>query len=415
MRRLGSARDSAESLADRIARESYGRLMAYITCRTHDVAAAEDALSEAFTSALQTWPATGCPNNPEAWLLTVARRKYTDQIRRKDRQAKSTDELRLRVYDLDQVPIGEIPDRRLALMFACAHPAIESWVHAPLILQTVLGLDAASIAETFLTSTSAMSKRLVRAKEKIHLAGIAFVVPEKAEIGERLDAVLEAVYAAFTRRAHVATLANKGKDDLAEEALFLGRLLCDLLPSEPEVLGLLALMLFSQARKKAFRTQAGDYVPLDDQNRALWDWHVIDEAEAVLRRAHIVHKPGRYQLEAALQSAHIYRLRTGHNTWSDIVLLYDELCRLTGSTVAEINRAMAVAEVSGPSAGLAAMPAGDKHIAGYQPYWAARAELFVRQGSPEAARHAYEQAQALEPDPAVKRYLQKRAEEIRKT
>jgi len=295
-------------------------------------------------------------------------------------------------------------------VFVCSHPAIEPGIRAPLILQVILGLDAKAIASAFLTSPAAMSKRLVRAKEKIRQAGIPFRVPEREELPSRLDAVLDAVYAAFAEGWTDPAGTDVARRDLTEEAMFLAQLVTELLPEEPEALGLLALMLHAEARRRARRGASGEYVPLAEQDLALWDLRMIDEAEALLRRASALGVIGRYQLEGALQSAHVDRYRTGRTNWAEVVRLYDALFALSGSPVVAINRALAVAELQGASAALNAMPdvSTDARLAEYQPYWAARAELLVKTGSNEEARRAYEIAIGLERDPAVRRFLQKR-------
>jgi predicted RNA polymerase sigma factor len=400
----------AHSVAGTVARRSYGKLVAFLAFRCGDVAAAEDALSEAFAAALESWPEQGCPANPEAWLLTVARRKSIDALRR---NARIDDDA-----DLDQLASaagdgGEIPDRRLALMFACAHPSIDATIHAPLMLQAILGLDAKAIASAFLVSPDAMGKRLVRAKQKIRQAGIPFRVPERQELPDRLGAVLEAIYAAFTE-GWSDPLGNDGAgNDLTGEALFLAELVNELLPGEPEALGLLALMLHSQARRPARRNALGEYVPLAQQDQSLWDSTMIARAESLLFIASQSGVVGRYQLEAAVQSAHVERCRTGRANWDAVLRLYDGLLALTGSPVVAVNRALAVGELHGPRAALEVLPhANDKHLAEYQPYWAARAELLRRAGEAQEARQALEIAIGLAGDAAVRRYLEGRRQEF---
>jgi RNA polymerase sigma-70 factor (ECF subfamily) len=401
----------ARSTADAVARRSYSKLVAFLAARTRDVAAAEDALSEAFAAALADWPRNGCPANPEAWLLTVARRKGIDFARRRKTGEIASEELQCVAEVLGSCSAdAEIPDRRLALMFACAHPAIEAGIRAPLILQVVLGLDAATIASAFLISPATMGQRLVRAKSKIRQAGIPFRVPEREELPARLDTVLAAIYAAFAEGWTDPGGADVARRDLTAEALFLARLITELLPDEPEGLGLLALMLHAGARRRARRSDDGEYIPLAEQDLELWDAQMIGEAESLLRQASALASIGRYQLEAALQSAHVYRCRTGHANWSEVVQLYDALLALAGSPVVAINRALALAEIHGASAGLAALQAvaTDARLAEYQPYWAARAELLSKSGAHSEAREAYEIAIGLERDPSVRRFLQQR-------
>jgi RNA polymerase sigma-70 factor (ECF subfamily) len=401
-----AARDAAEN----VARRSYGKLVAYLSARSRDVAAAEDALSEAFAAALADWPVNGIPQSPEAWLLAVARRKAIDAARRRQSGEENAAQVRLMAEELEAAIPSDIPDQRLALMFACAHPAIDAGIRAPLILQTILGFDAATIASAFLVAPATMGQRLARAKNKIREAGIPFRVPERAELAGRLDAVLAAIYAAFTEGWSDPAGTEARRRNLAEEGIWLGRLVVSLLPDEPEALGLLALMLFAEARRGARRNAAGDYVPLAEQDTAAWDAVLIDEAEAALRRASAFGVFGRYQLEAAVQSAHVVRRLTGTADWAAIERLYDALFALTGSPVVAINRAAAVAERQGAAAGLAQLDAlaDDARLADYQPYWAARAGLLARMGNAVEAASAYERAIGLESDPAVRRFLQAR-------
>jgi RNA polymerase sigma-70 factor (ECF subfamily) len=402
--------EQARNTADAVARRSYGKLVAFLAARTHDVAAAEDALSEAFASALTDWPVNGCPRNPEAWLLTVARRKTIDVFRAARRHDESSEELTLIEAALAAPAPEEIPDDRLAMMFACAHPSIDAATRAPLILQAVLGLDAKKIASAFLASPAAMSKRLVRAKDKIRQAGIPIRVPAREELPARLDTVLNAIYAAFSEGWTDPAGADAARRDLTDEALYLSRLVAALLPDEPEALGLLALMLHAEARRRARRNASGEFVPLAEQDQQLWDHAQIAEAESLLHRASALGRIGRFQLEAAVQSAHVDRCRTRAASWPHIVELYHALYALTGSPVVLINRALAIAEVDGPAAGLAAMPdeSADARLTEYQPYWAARSDLLSRTGAGAEARRALEIAIGLERDPAVRQFLERR-------
>jgi RNA polymerase sigma-70 factor (ECF subfamily) len=402
--------EQARAATEEVARRSYGKLVAFLAARTRDVAAAEDALSEAFASALTDWPRNGCPRNPERWLLTVARRKTIDMFRASQRHPSSPDDLELIEAVLAAPAESEIPDERLAMMFACAHPSIDAATRAPLILQAILGLDAKRIASAFLSSPAAMGKRLVRAKEKIRQAGIPFRVPGRDELPARLDTVLNAIYAAFSEGWTDPSGADAARRELTGEALYLSRLVVSLLPQEPEALGLLALMLHAEARRRARRSNAGEFVPLAEQDQLLWDHAQIAEAESLLHRASSMRRIGRFQLEAAVQSAHVDRCRTGTANWSHVAELYDALFSLTGSPVVLINRALAIAEVHGAAAGLNAMPdqSTDPRLTEYQPYWAARSELLARTGSYAEARSANEIAIGLERDPAVRRFLERR-------
>jgi RNA polymerase sigma-70 factor (ECF subfamily) len=408
--------DDVRATAEAVARRSYGKLVAFLAARTRDVAAAEDALSEAFAAALIDWPAGEIPANPEAWLMTVARRRMIDAARRRRSGEDATAHLKLMAEELEAAAetASDIPDERLALMFACAHPSIEPGIRAPLILQSILGFDAATIASAFLIAPATMSQRLVRAKSKIRQAGVPFRVPEHADLRERLDSVLEAIYAAFAEGWTDPAGTEARRRNLAEEGIWLGRLVASLMPSEPEALGLLALMLHAEARRGARRNAQGDYVPLAEQDPAAWSAPLIEEAEALLHRASTMGAIGRFQLEAAVQSAHVVRRRTGVADWAAIEQLYDALLAVTGSPVVAINRAIAVAETQGPKAGLAALDAlaDDARLADYQPYWAARAGLLARVGQIDAADHTYQRAIGLEADPAVRRFLQQRLAQL---
>lgn len=399
--------------AEAVARRSYGKLVAFLAASSGDVAAAEDALAEAFVSALAHWSKSGCPDNPEAWLLTVARRKLIDAIR-KQRPEDGPEALEQIAVDLASADdTHEIPDRRLALLFACAHPAIDATIRAPLMLQTVLGLEASQIASAFLVSPATMSQRLVRAKNKIRMAGIPFLIPGRADLANRLEAVLDAIYAAYAEGWSDPAGADVTRRDLAEEAIFLSRLVCELLPNEPETLGLFALMQYAEARRTARRNEEGAYVPLDKQDVGRWDAARIEEAEAALRRAGTMGRIGRYQLEAAIQSAHVERRRKGSSNWLDVFKLYDGLVALTGSPVAMLNRAIALAELEGPASALGSIEhlARDVRMLQYQPYWAARAELLARAGDLRSAAHAYEVAIGLEHDISVRKHLEHRRTE----
>ncbi|TIS59992.1 DUF6596 domain-containing protein [Mesorhizobium sp.] len=399
----------ARAAAEAAARQSYGKLVAYLAARTRDVAGAEDALADAFAAALERWPQTGVPDRPESWLLAVARRRRVDAVRRRLTSEAGRDHLRLVAEEVEARTADEdFPDERLRLMFACAHPAIDASARAPLILQTILGFDAATIASAFLVSPATMGQRLVRAKGRIRETGIPLRVPERSELGERLDAVLEAIYATFAEGwSDPAGTETRGRN-LATEGIWLGRLVASLMPEEAEALGLLALMLFAEARRAARRSPEGNFVPLAEQDTALWDDTLIDEAEALLGRAAAKGIIGRYQLEAAVQSAHTARRRSGRTDWTAIRQLYDALLSIAGSPVVAINRAVAIAEAEGAAAGLDAIDAigDDRRLADYQPYWAARAGLLAKLGKAAPAAEAYNQAIGLERDPALRRFLQ---------
>jgi RNA polymerase sigma-70 factor, ECF subfamily len=401
--------DEARRAAERVARESFGRLVAFLAARTRDVAAAEDALSEAFAAALRQWPERGVPANPAAWLLAIARRRGADAARRRAVETGGAGRLALMAEELEAAASSPeaMPDRRLALMFACAHPAIDRAMRSPLILQAVLGLTAAEIAAAFLMPPKTMGQRLVRAKARIRDTGIPFRTPDREELPERLAAVLEAIYAAYARGWGAL---DDGAPRLAEEAIWLGRVVVGLLPHEPEAKGMLALMLYAEARRPARRTADGAFAPLEAQDVARWDRGALAEAERLLSEASAAGPSGRYQIEAAIQSAHVARRLGGLATWPAIVALYDHLFALTGSPVVALNRAVALAETDGPRAALAALDplAADERLAGYQPYWAARGALLARAGRTAEAREALTLALGLADDPAVRAYLRTR-------
>lgn len=401
--------DQAYRAAEAAARDGYGKLIAFLVSRTRDLAGAEDALSDAFAAALTEWPRSGVPRDPRAWLAAVARRKQTDQLRRRRTRVDAAPHLALLSEEsVSAHPAdGEIQDERLALLFVCAHPAIDPAIRAPLMLRTVMGLETGTIASAFLTAPAAMAHRLVRAQARIASAGIPFRVPEEDERPARLGAVLDAIYAAFGAGWTDPAGTDARRRDLAVEAIFLGRLLVSLMPASPEALGLLSLMLHAEARRPARRDRSGAYVPLAEQDPASWDGQAIDEAEVLLRRAGAMGQVGRFQLEAAVQSAHAARRVTGLTDWRAIERLYDALAAMTGSPVAAINRAVALAETTGPLDGLAVLDsmAADMRLVAYQPYWAARAGLLARADRAGEADEAYRRAIGLEPDPAVRRFL----------
>jgi RNA polymerase sigma-70 factor (ECF subfamily) len=395
---------AAAHAAERAAREGYGRLLAFLLARGAALAAAEDALADAFAAALAAWPATGVPEKPEAWLLTAARRRLLDGHRRAATAGAALPELlRNSEEAADPADPERLPDHRLALLLACAAEEVEPAARAPLMLQCVLGLDAARIASAFLVSPAAMGQRLVRAKRRLAAAGGRFALPGRAEVATRLPAALEAIYAAYA--AGAADPADGGA--LAGEAVWLARLCAALAPEEPEAGGLAALMLHLEARRQAARDAEGGYVPLSAQDPLRWNAPMQAEAERLLRAAASLGRPGRFQWEAAVQSVHAARRITGRTDWAAIRLLYDALLAATGSPVVAVNRAVAVAETEGAAAGLAALQAAaaDARLSEYQPYWAALAALAARAGDAPAAEAARQRAAGLATDPAIREFL----------
>ena len=406
-----SSQEDTHRTIERVARESYGRLVAYLSVHTHDLASAEDALSNALVSALNHWPQGGVPKNPEAWLLTAARHSLIDAIRHQRVVLESEPTLKFLTESSTETTLStQFPDERLKLLFVCAHPAIDPAMHTPLMLQTVLGLDAARIAQAFLIAPKTMGQRLFRAKTKMRTGGIPFEIPQERDLPERLDAVLEAIYAAFGIGWDDMAGADQRGSDLAEEALWLARVLLQLMPGEAEVQGLLALMVYCESRRAARRDASGRYVPLSEQDPKLWSLPFIAEAEHHLAEAFQRGRVGRFQLEAAIQSVHAERARTGRTDWAAIVLFYEQMLRISPSFGTRAGYAAAVAEAHGPAAGLAVLDSIDADtVSHYQPYWAVRAHLLEKVGKAAEASDAYDRAIGLAEDPAVREFLVQKA------
>jgi len=389
------------SLIEREARTAYGRLIALVAARSGDLASAQDAMCDALVAALERWPVDGLPRNPQAWLLTVARRRSIDDARRRTRSDAAQAEL-IRMQDEADAAANTaqpFPDARLGLMLACAHPAIDAGARAPLMLQAVLGLSAERIASAFLTSPAAMTKRLVRAKAKIVAAGVRFTVPEPETLAERMEPVLDAIYAAFTLARD-----DSGDGALEGEALWLGRVLAEVAPGEPEAAGLLALMLFVSARAPAPST--GTFVPLSRQAPATWAHAQMAEAETLLRAAGRLARPGRFQIEAAIQAVHADRRRSKRTDWAAILTLYNGLVAAAPTIGAQVARAAALAQSGDPGAALTALDDLDpSRIAAHQPYWAARAFALAAAGRTAEAADAYLRAAGLTERPVIRMWL----------
>lgn len=402
---MPAARPAGWAETERIARDAYGRLVAYLAWQWRDLAAAEDALSEAFVAALTHWPQQGVPDAPDAWLLTAAKRVLLQ--RHRHRRVEQAPEL-LALFDEEPSvePVCGIPERRLQLMCACVHPALAARDHAPLMLQAVLGLDAKTIARAFLQAPAAMAQRLVRAKARIREAGARFELPEADELPHRMAAVLEALYGAYTVGSDLASPAPEAEGELRDESMYLASLVVQLQPEDAEALGLMALMLHAEARRPAQFGIDGQFVPLTLQDTAQWQRDPMLRAEHLLRSAAALRRPGPFQLEAAIQSAHNQRAFTGSTPWPAIAALYGLLVAHQGGIGAHIGQAVAMAEAGDSPQALGlleALPAAG--MASYQPYWVALAHLLRKAGRSAEADAALQRGIGLTADERVRRFL----------
>lgn len=401
---MENARRDTAAQATLAARESYGKLIAILAARTRDVAGAEDALADAFAAALAQWPTSGVPANPVGWLLTVARRSAGHVAARRQTADRSLAMVQMLEDERNDPASNGFGDDRLKLMFACTHPAIAADVQAPLMLQTVLGLDAARIAASFLVAPTSMGQRLVRAKRRIRDAGNAFAIPEAEDIAERLSAVLSAIYAAYGTAWDDVAGADPRLAGLADEAIWLARLTVQLAPDQPEALGLLALMLHCEARRSARRGPNGGFIPMRNQNISLWSSEMMAEAEAALRAAARLGQPGRFQTEAAIQSLHAQSCMTGDRLHGPLAQLYNVLAGFAPTTGVLVARAVALAESGDVDAALLQLDAITNAEA-YQPWWAARARILWLCGQEAAAFEAASRAAGLSNDPGIRRFL----------
>ena len=401
---MDKARRTTTQEAEFAARSSYGRLLSILASRTGDIAAAEEALADAFAAALAQWPRDGVPDNTVGWLLTAARRSIGHAAGRRRTAERAAETIAMLQDERAEAPAGSFGDERLKLLFVCTHPAISQEAQTPLMLQTVLGLDAARIAACFLVSPASMGQRLVRAKRKIRDAAIAFAIPEPEEAAGRVSSILSAIYAAYGTAWEDVAGADERLAGLAGEAIWLARLTIGLASDQPEAMGLLSMMLHCEARRGARRDAAGAFVALRDQDPALWSRPMIAEAEALLRAAARHAAPGRFQTEAAIQSLHAHQRMTGERLTGPLVCLYDTLARFAPTTGVLVARAVAYSENGDPAAGIRQLD-GIDGAASYQPWWAARARALWLMADPAGALAAAGMAAGLTSDPSIRRFL----------
>lgn len=396
------------------ARTGYGRLLAVLAASSGDLAAVEDCLADAFERALTTWPQRGVPDNPQAWLLAVARNRLRDHWRSAAvRLNQPLDVERHTPVHLDEIDVEAIGDKRLELMLVCAHPAISATAHTPLMLNTVLGFTADQIAQSFAMPTTTMATRLTRAKQRITQARIPFVLPDRSQLPERMASVLEGVYGAYA--IDWSTTGPESRP-APPEGWQLAEILAEVVPDDPEVRGLAALVGLAAARRPARYGPDGSFVPLAHQDPSLWDGALIDRAHDHLRAAHRHGVLGRFQLEAAIQATHCARRTTGHTAWQTLRDLHEALDQIAPTLGSRTALAAVIGETDGPRAGLVALDAvctDHAHASRFQPAWALRGHLLARLGQDDAASAAYERALALTHDAAERAYLARRRDDPR--